>query len=144
MLTCIYAENRRRATKNRQQSLHVLLCQKGACLEHGEVPAHVAVRPEAAAVGEGPPRARRRGNAAARQLVVSLVNVHPHYVTLSHVIVEHARPLHHLAGGQVRMLPRPQRQSCAMALKISHYFKVIVRNAGESKLISQSCENGHL
>lgn len=66
---------------------------------------------EAAAVCEGPLGGDSCRGAAARQLIVRLIQVHPHDVTLSHVVVQHARPLHHLAGRQIRMLPCPQRQS---------------------------------
>jgi hypothetical protein len=39
--------------------------------------------------------------------------VHPHDKARARLVVQHARPLHHLAGRQVGVLPRRQRQPCA-------------------------------
>ena len=53
------------------------------------------------------------GHAASGKLIVPRVDVHPHDKALRRLMVEHPRPLHHLAGVQVSMLPCWQRQACA-------------------------------
>lgn len=67
------------------------------------------MRPGAAMIGEGAVGGHRRGNAATRQLIIRLINVQPHDIALSQLIVQHARPLHHLAGRQIWVLPCLQR-----------------------------------